>query len=471
MKALVSLLENACRGGFSIEDATGRSDSATIEKLSLSVAEQLIAQGGSRSEPVLLLIGNSALDIVGFYAIWRANMVAVPLHQTAPAEVIAQMRRTVGARFAIKDGILECSAEQPPSPAALPEDAALIIFTSGSTGQPKGVILGHRGLAGKIDVLQALLRFNGRDRIAVPLQLTFVFGLWVSLLAFKAGATLVLKPKFSVSGITDDLASGTTIIAVVPTMLRSMNLEDAPAAADLRQILTGGEPLLAPLAESLLAAFPQTAIFDLYGSTETGSCDFCLNVSAERVTGAIGEPTRSVSYRIASDDERDCKRGETGELRIATPFGMLGYFADPNATEAAFDTKRYFRTGDLARQRDGRFVELVGRKKEIISRGGVKISPLEIDTLFTQHPAVTAALCGGVPDRRLGEAVHVLVVKRPDVLLDANMLLAWAAQKIEKQKLPNAIHFVEALPLGRTGKADRNRVKELVADRLAWIPS
>src|SRR5689334_12454575 len=118
MKALASLLENACRRGFSIEDAAGRSDSAKIEELSLSVAGQLSAHGGGRGEPVLLLIGNSALDIAGFYAIWRANMVAVPLHQTAPAEVIAQMRRTVGARFAITDGVLECSAERSPSPAA-----------------------------------------------------------------------------------------------------------------------------------------------------------------------------------------------------------------------------------------------------------------------------------------------------------------------------------------------------------------
>src|SRR6185312_9263666 len=95
---------------------------------------------------------------------------------------------------------------------ALPSDAAIIIFTSGSTGQPKGVILSHAGLSGKIGVLQELLEFKASDKVVVPLQLTFVFGLWVSLLALKAGATLLLKPRFSVSEMADDLAAGVSII-------------------------------------------------------------------------------------------------------------------------------------------------------------------------------------------------------------------------------------------------------------------
>lgn len=462
MKDLASLLETACRNGFCIEDSTGRTDCANIRELSISLAERLISYGRDAAEPVILLVDNSALDIVGFNAIWRAGMVAVPLHQTAPTEVITRMQRTVGARFTIKGGVCEYSGELPPPSTSLPEDAALIIFTSGSTGQPKGVILGHRSLVGKIEVLKELLQFNATDKVVVPLQLTFVFGLWVSLLALKAGATLVLKPRFSVSGMSDDLASGASIIAVVPTMLRSMSLDTAPLAVSLRQILTGGEPLLSALAEKVLNAFPQTSIFDLYGSTETGSCDFYLGVSDSRVTGTIGTPTAKVSYRIVSDDEHDCRDEEIGELRIATPFRMLGYFGDRTATDAAFDSKHFFRTGDLARRRVDGLVELAGRRKEIISRGGIKISPLEIDTLFAKHPDVLATLCGGIPDSRLGETVHVLVVPRAGAKLEANALLDWAATRIEKQKLPNGIHFVDSLPLGRTGKTDRNGIKDIV---------
>jgi acyl-CoA synthetase (AMP-forming)/AMP-acid ligase II len=210
------------------------------------------------------------------------------------------------------------------------------------------------------------------------------------------------------------------------------------------------------LSQRLARAWPQTGVYDLYGSTETGSCDFCLPPDAQMAgIGSIGNPTEAVHYRLVGGDHG----GEIGELQISTRFGMLGYLDDPALTERSF-SDGYFRTGDLARLRtDGR-IEIVGRSKEIISRGGNKIAPLEIDNLLCSHPSVAAALCAGIPDERLGEAIHAVVVLEPGAKLAAAELLSWAAQRIEPFKLPDRIVFRDALPLGDTGKASRSAIRE-----------
>jgi len=231
----------------------------------------------------------------------------------------------------------------------------------------------------------------------------------------------------------------------------------------LRMILTGGEVLPLPLAKAVQAASPRGAIYDLYGLTETGSCDFVLPPHDQPAgLGTIGAPTENVGFRI-----------EEGELQICTPFGMLGYLDAPQLTADSF-SDGYFKTGDLARERaDGR-VELIGRGKDVISRGGIKIAPLEIDNILCEHPDVAAALSAGVPDERLGEVIHAVVVLRPLAVLGADALRAWMLARTERFKVPDVFYFRDALPAGATGKADRRAVARLAsscAERQAAPPS
>jgi len=300
--------------------------------------------------------------------------------------------------------------------------------------------------------------------VVVPLQLTFIFGIWVSLLALAAGARLLLVPRFSPEAMARTLAEGGTILAVVPSMLRIMRSGPAPAAPALRTIVTGGETLGAPLARATRQAFPSADLLDLYGLTETGSCDFCLTPADQpEGFGSIGSPTEQVIFRLIAENGAVAGSGEPGELEISTPFGMQGYLDDPTLTAASF-SGAFFRTGDLARLRaDGR-VELIGRIKEMIARGGNKIAPLEIEHLFASHPDVVAALCAGVPDERLGEAVHVLLVPKRGAALDPDALRQWAAARIERYKLPDDIHVGAALPLGPTGKADRRALARTIVE-------
>jgi acyl-CoA synthetase (AMP-forming)/AMP-acid ligase II len=132
---------------------------------------------------------------------------------------------------------------------------------------------------------------------------------------------------------------------------------------------------------------------------------------------------------------------------------MAGYLDDPIQTAAAF-VDGYFKTGDLAMIRNDGYVQLVGRSKDVISRGGNKIAPLEIENLFAQHEGVQAALAFGAADDRLGESLHLMVVAR-DRSLREHDLREWAKNRLEPFKTPDVFHFVDALPAGPTGKADR----------------
>ena len=234
------------------------------------------------------------------------------------------------------------------------------------------------------------------------------------------------------------------------------------AASALERILTGGEPFGRLLSTRLQGLMPDVRVVDIYGLTETCSSDFFLTAE-ERETFAetIGRPGPGVRFRIADDQGRELPTNVAGELQIRTPFIMNGYLDEPDQTRTAF-TDGYFRTGDLARARaDGR-VELAGRIKDLIYRGGAKVSPLELDHILTQHPAIAAALTTGVPDPIMGERIHALVVPRANAAIGEKELREWIAGRIEKFKWPDVYHFGTELPAGRTGKVDRNALREQV---------
>lgn len=468
--ALCRILYEAA--GTVAEDGGATHSADALRATAATLAAQLRAEGLTPDEPVIVAVANRAADLAAFFAVWQAGGVAVPLHAGAADMTRAAILEQTGARFLVADSTLTSIAETAPPARPLLDGAALIVFTSGSTGKPKGVVLGHDRFAGKLDALQGLLALTPGDRVVLPLQLIFIFGLWVALLSLKTGARLDLVGKFSPAGLKARLPEA-TVLATVPSMLRTLFGEGEVAAPRLRAILTGGEGLGTHLAGAIAAQLPDAGVFDLYGLTETGSCDFCLKpAEAETGRGSIGRPTPGVDYLISDDPAADAtgsEPGATGELLIRTPFGMIGYLDNPDLTQAAF-RDGHFRTGDVARRRPDGCVEIVGRIKEIVSRGGNKIAPAEIETVLCAHPAVAQALAAGVPDPRLGEALHAAVVLRAGSAAAAEDLRAWCAARIERFKVPDAIHVVTALPTGPTGKAYRPSVRAL-AEAAASAPT
>ena len=420
-------------------------------------------------EPVHVRVSNHPLDLAAYAGVWLAGGVVVPVHRTSPPGATTHVLTKTSARFewdALAGAPLRRLAERAAPVRPMLEGAALVIFTSGSSGLPKGAVLSHRAFIGKLQAIQSLLHFGETDRTMLVLNITFSFGIWVALLTLLHGGCVLARERFAAAGFLPDLEENrATRVAVVPTMIRSLILDVAVAGLEaqsrrvattgaLRAVLIGGEMLGAGLAATLRAIFRPAELIDIYGLTETSTCDFFLMpAEAERYAGCIGRPSPGVRYRIVGESGESVPPSEIGELQISSPFLMSGYLDEP-ALEAI--KAGWVATGDLARERDAGVVELVGRKKELIYRGGNKVSPQEIEFACGAHPKVAAALAVGRQDERLGERIHALVVARAPGLTVAE-LRGFLSGRLEKYKMPDAFYFAAELPAGRTGKADRGR--------------
>jgi acyl-CoA synthetase (AMP-forming)/AMP-acid ligase II len=462
--------------GFGDSPALADQDSALryreLTEAATAVEQALRRAGLSAHEPVMVPVANEPRDAAALIGTWLAGGVAVPVARHAPANAIEALQRATGARFSVTKAAGESVtqiAEKPPAARPLLEGAALIAFTSGSTGRPKGVVLSHRAFVGKLEAIDSMLGFTPRTRSLLVLQITFVFGTWVMLLTLLKGGMAWMQSRFEAAGVLGTLkAQGLSDAALVPTMLRKLlALEESVsrpliAGSPLARILTGGEPFGSELNRRLQDFMPSVHVVDIYGLTETCSSDFFLTAEErEPFAGTIGRPGPGIRFRIADEQNRGLPVNASGELQIRTPFAMNGYLDEPDLTRAAF-VDGYFRTGDLARAREDGRVELAGRIKDIIIRGGANVSPLELDHLLAQHPDVAAALTAGVPDSMVGERIHALIVPRANATIDEKGLRQWIAERIERFKWPDVYHFGQELPTGRTGKVDRGALREQV---------
>lgn len=462
---------------------------------SQALADRLRQQGLASDETVMIKSSNHPLDFVALLATWIASGVAVPVHRTAPAAVLeavqakAQCRVCVDLLSSDADIVAlptgeERKAEQ--ARASILNGAALVIFTSGSTGLPKGVVLSHAAFAGKLVQNQRLLNLTAQDVTLLVLNNTFSFGIWMALLTLNHGGTVVTRARFDARQFLETLAhEKITRAGVVPTMIRatfgslsSGELAEAQArlraAACLRDVVIGGEPLGIELSIKLRSFIAPAALYDVYGLTETSTSDFVLTPPAYAGhPDTIGTPAAGVRCRITNDGVQDCAIGVAGELQLQTPYIMAGYLGDEAQTRAAFQDG-WFRTGDLAsRDADG-FVTIVGRLKEMIVRGANKMTPLEIERALGGCQGVAAALVTGVPDPILGQRIHALLIPKPGEQIDAVKLRAELSDRLEKFKHPDACYLGTELPTGRTGKIDRGQLQTLllsgsVAALINWV--
>ncbi|MEP6559286.1 MAG: long-chain fatty acid--CoA ligase [Burkholderiales bacterium] len=482
--ALGVALQGACKarpGATAAQDATGAVTYAQLIDFAQHVSQCLHKAGLQPDEPVHVLVANRTADLAALIGIWLAGGVAVPVHRSTPTAVAQAFHRQTKARFQIEgrwddqdaDGasmLTRLAANAPPLRLLL-QDAALVVFTSGSTGEPKGVVIGHRAFSSKIEQIDLLLQFGASESTLLVLNITFSFGLWVGLLTLLRGGRLVMQPKFDVSMFVDALQSERiTRVGMVPTMMRLLfastrqhdSIAQVAQNGSLRQILVGGESLGATLAATIRKTFAKTDLIDIYGLTETATCDFfAFPADYAAAPGSIGRPASNVRFRIVDAAGQTTPPGGVGELQLQSPHLMAGYLDRPELTAAAYQDG-WFKTGDLARVLDAGYVELMGRQKELIGRGGNKVTPVEIEQAATTHGDVAAAMAVGIDDALLGQRIALLLVPRAGVALDIGAVQAHLRDRLERFKQPDVWFVQSDLPLGRTGKADRAQFKALI---------
>ncbi len=482
--ALGLALQQACNawpGATAAQDTDGAVTYAQLIEAAQRVAQQLHQAGLQADEPVHVLVANRTADLAALIGIWLAGGVAVPVHRSTPPAVAQAFHRRTQARLQIEGSwddrtsgeasLLAVIGPEAPPIRPLLQDAAFIVFTSGSTGAPKGVVIGHRAFSTKIEQIDRLLQFGAGESTLLVLNIAFVFGLWVGLLTLLRGGRLVMQPKFDAAMFLDALQrQRVTRVGMVPTMMRLLTADTqqhealaqvAPDSA-LRQILIGGESLGATLAATIRKTFAATDLIDIYGLTETATCDFfAFPADCEVAPGSIGRPSPNVRCRIVDAAGQAVEPGAVGELQLQSPYLMAGYLDEPELTAAAYQDG-WFKTGDLARMLGSGHVELRGRQKELIVRGGYKVTPVEIEQTAAAHADVAAAMAVGIDDALLGQRIALLLVPRAGALPDIAAVQAHLRSRLERFKQPDVWYVAAELPLGRTGKADRMQFRALI---------
>jgi len=361
-------------------------------------------------------------------------------------------------------GAIELFGERPAAPArerpAALEDEALVLHTSGTTSRPKIVPLSHRNLRASAARIAATLALAPEDRCLALMPLFHIHGLVGALLAtWSSGGCLLAPPGFDAGRFFAWLvALRPTWTTAVPTMYQALLARaglhaDAIRRAPLRLLRSSSAPLPPAVLAELERVFGAPVI-ESYGMTEAAH-QIASNPLPPglRKPGSVGLPA---GPEVAILDATGARRpaGERGEVAIRGESVTAGYEGAPDANAAAF-ADGWLRTGDQGFLDADGYLHLTGRLKEIINRGGEKVSPREVDEALLEHPAVAQAVAFAVPHPRLGEEVAAAVVLRAPGAADARELLAHAAERLADFKLPRRIVFVDAVPKGPTGKLQR----------------
>ncbi len=353
--------------------------------------------------------------------------------------------------------------------AASPEDIALLVHTSGTTARPKKVPLSHANLCAAGTVNQASLALTPSDRCLNMMPLFHLHAIGAGLMTTLAsGGLCICTPPFSGADVLDWMeSSAPTWYTAAPALHRAVldavrDRRSAPRAP-LRFIRSSSAALPPTWADELERVFG-VPVLQAYAMTETTYL-ICANPAppGARKPGSVGLPAIDVDVR--GEDGRCLPSGATGEIvvRGASVFGA--YEDNPDENRSAF-VDGWFRTGDLGyRDADGYYF-LTGRAKELINRGGEKISPYEVESQLLRHSDVEQAAVFPVAHASLGESVAAAVVPRPDRAVDPAALRAFVSQQLADHKVPDRIVVVREIPKGPTGKVQRNALAAQLADAL-----
>tara|TARA_R110001606_G_scaffold244964_1_gene392918 strand:- start:1332 stop:2969 length:1638 start_codon:yes stop_codon:yes gene_type:complete len=350
-----------------------------------------------------------------------------------------------------------------------PGDMFMIQYTSGTTGDPKAVRLSHRALTTTGLNSYALWGIGEGSRVCFGFPLFHVGGSGNSIPgACLAGATALPLYIFKANIALDILEhERCTAFIGVPTMLLLMLDDPSFAGRDfsaLKSIIVGGAPVTRELLLRCRNQFGAEVI-NCYGQTETSgvTASTRFSDSDEKKIATSGQPLVGVSLEIRNDQGDCVTRQEVGELFYRGPGGMNGYGSGEDSDRT---TDGWIASGDLAQMDDDGFVSIVGRKKEMIIRGGENLSPVEIESYMKEHDAIADVAVIGVPDARYGEVACAAVRLRSDAEIESADILDWCRARISRWKVPEFIEFVDDFPMTPSGKIQKFKLQENMIERL-----
>ena len=361
-------------------------------------------------------------------------------------------------------------------------DISILMYTSGTTSLPKGVMLTYGDftnyVVGTVEMADGSPR--GTSLLCAPLY--HIAGAANIMTALWAGRKIVVlrqfDPKEWLAAVQNEQV---THAFVVPTMLKQ--LVDHPEfsqfdLSSLENLSYGGAPMPFPVVRKAIEMFPKaTGFVNAFGQTETTSTLTVLGPADHRLDGpqeevernlkrltSVGKPLPDVEVRVLDEDNKELPVNEIGEIVIRTPRVMKGYAGQESATAALLDPDGWLHTRDMGYIDEDGYIYLVGRKDDIIIRGGENIAPAEIEAVLHAHPAVDEAAVIGIPDVDWGQKIAAFVALRAGQTATPEELTEFCRQRLASFKKPEMIRFVEALPKNPLGKILKKELRSQFAE-------
>jgi len=349
------------------------------------------------------------------------------------------------------------------------DDPINIQYTSGTTGFPKGATLSHHNILNNGFFIGEMCRYTEQDRVCIPVPFYHCFGMVLgNLAAVTHGACIVIpapgfEPAATLRAVQDERC---TSLYGVPTMfIAELALPDF-AGYELSTLRTGimaGSPCPVEVMKRVMSEMHMSEVTIAYGMTETSpvSCQTRPDDDTERRVSTVGRVHPHVEVKIVNPDTGlVLPRGEPGEMCTRGYSVMLGYWDEPAKTAEAIDAGRWMHTGDLAVMDNAGYLNIVGRIKDMVIRGGENVYPREVEEFLYTHPAIEDVQVIGVPDEKYGEELCAWVKVRPGTELTAEDVRAFCAGKIAHYKIPRYVHLTQDFPMTVTGKVQKFKMRE-----------
>ncbi|MDX1709678.1 MAG: AMP-binding protein [Rhodovibrionaceae bacterium] len=476
------------------------------------LANGLLGLGLQKGDRVAVLAYNRVEWAEIYAAVAKAGLVAVPVNFRLTGEETQYICQDSGAAAIIvedslvpviekvrsdidmaDDRFIEISAGQPnagyrayedllaggdasePGESVSADDPWCLMYTSGTTGRPKGAIRGHRGMAMLALMTEIELGLHRRDDalLVMPMCHANSLNFFTAFVYCGGTVTIFSRKSFDPALCLRTFAeTGATFTSLVPThytmLLDVPESERAGLAFDrVEKLMISSAPARAETKRAVMEMFPNSGLFELYGSTEAGWVTMLHPKEQFDYLGTVGrEVVGSAPIKLLDDEGNEVADGEPGELYSCNPYSFDGYWNNPEKTAEACRGD-YVSVGDIALRDEDGFIRLIDRKKNLIISGGENVYPSEVEAVLAKHPAVKDVAVVGRPDPKWGEAVQAAVVRRQGQDVDEAELIAWTKERLAGYKRPREIVFLAAdeMPRNATGKILHKALREMLAER------
>jgi len=361
-----------------------------------------------------------------------------------------------------------------------PDDAINIQYTSGTTGFPKGATLTHRNILNNGYFVGEGCRYTEEDRICIPVPFYHCFGMVMGNLgATSHGAAMVIPaPAFEPEATLRACAQERcTSLYGVPTMFIAQLDHPRFGDYDLSSLRTGimaGSPCPVEVMKRVMDLMHMSEVGIAYGMTETSpvSTQTAFDDPVEKRVGSVGRVHPHVEVKVVDPEGgATVARGEAGELCTRGYSVMAGYWNDTERTAEAIDADGWMHTGDLATMDGEGYVNIVGRSKDMVIRGGENVYPREVEEFLYGHPSIADVQVIGVPDVRYGEELMAWIIPREGASLDVEAVREFCAGRIAHYKIPRYVKTVDTFPMTVTGKVQKFKMREQAIDELGLADS